>query len=282
MRAKGKAWWLSIALTASVPCATAQETMRVGVIVSKSGPFAEYGTEASRAIDLASAASKLKMEVISLDDASDPAVAANAARKLLTEHKVHVIVGPTWSASSTALLTVLRESPKTALISLAAAPSAADGKPEYFFRIGATEGHLIVFAKEFMQKNLSAKEIAVVAAPQTFAPGVTAEEAFSEFKATQLRLPADLKLQDIDTRPLKAAKATYLSLNAVARPGDALRALRGSTPAPIVVASLLGLSPFVEQEDANSFVVAMRDDAYPGGKQFRQDFAKANGGLLPS
>jgi ABC-type branched-subunit amino acid transport system substrate-binding protein len=281
MHARSKAWWLFIALTASVPCAIAQETIRVGVIASRTGPLAEYGIEAVRAIELAQAASRVKMEVVSLDDASSPDNAIAAARRLLSEHRVHVIVGPTGIASSTALVPVLKDSPKTALISLTAAPSGADGKPEYFFRIGTTEGHLMAFAKDFMQKNLSVKEIAVVAASRVFAPGVTAEEAFSEFRATPFHLPADLRLQAVDTRPLQAAKATYLSLNSIPSPAGALRALRGSTPAPLVVASLFGLRPFVEQEDANSFVVTMRDDEYAVGKQFREAFAKANGGQLP-
>lgn len=276
MRVRSNAWWLSIALAASAACATAQETIRVGVIVSRSGPLAAYGIEAEQAIKLAYAASKVKMEVIVRDDESNQSKAASEARRLLEQDKVHVIVGPTGFASSTALVPVLKDSPKTALISLASAPAKADGKPEYFFRIGATEGHLMVFAKDFMQKTLSANEIAVVAAPQMFARGVTAEEAFSEFKATPFRLPADLRLQT-----LQAAKATYLSLNSIERPGDALQAIRKATQAPIVVASLVGLSPFIDQEHANSFVVTMRDDVYPEGKQFREAFTKANGGRLP-
>ncbi len=279
MGVRSKAFWFSITFAASVTSATAQETVRVGVIVSKTGLLSAHGIEAEQAINLAIAASKVKMEVILLDDESNPAKAASEARRLLAEDKVHVIVGPTATASSAALVSVLKDSRNTALISLSAAPTRADDKPEYFFRIGVTEGHLMVFAKDFMQRNLSAKEIAVVAAPQMFAPGASAEVAFSEFRTVPLPFPTDLRVWD--TIQLKEAKATYLSLQSIQQPGEVLRVIRRATPAPIVVASLVGLSPFIDQEYSNSFVVTMRDDVYPAGEMFREDFASANGGRLP-
>ena len=69
--------------------------LKVGFITSLSGPVSSLGIPYNKGI-LAAAAYKgeingRKVQMISLDDASDPSTAARNARKLINEDKVDVI-----------------------------------------------------------------------------------------------------------------------------------------------------------------------------------------------
>jgi len=94
--------------------------LKVGVITSLSGPVSGLGVPYGKGIQAAQAhmptiAGK-KVEVIVLDDASDPATAARNARKLVTEDKVDVLIGTSGVPGALAISAVARET-KTPLIS---------------------------------------------------------------------------------------------------------------------------------------------------------------------
>lgn len=96
--------------------------LKVGFITSLSGPVSSLGIPYNKGI-LAAAAYKSeingrKVQMISLDDASDPSTAARNARKLINEDKVDVIIGTAGSPGALAIAAVARET-KTPLISIA-------------------------------------------------------------------------------------------------------------------------------------------------------------------
>jgi branched-chain amino acid transport system substrate-binding protein len=96
--------------------------LKVGFITSLSGPVSSLGIPYDKGIKAAAAYKPViaghKVQLISLDDGSDPATAARNARKLIEEDKVDVVIGTAGSPGALAIAAVARET-KTPLISIA-------------------------------------------------------------------------------------------------------------------------------------------------------------------
>ncbi|WP_323012386.1 ABC transporter substrate-binding protein [Castellaniella sp.] len=109
------------ALIAAVPSAHAAD-YKVGFITSLVGPVSSLGIPYQKGIMAGQAYQSeingKKVQLIQLDDASDPSTAARNARKLIEEDKVDAIIGTAGSPGALAIAAVARES-KTPLISIA-------------------------------------------------------------------------------------------------------------------------------------------------------------------
>lgn len=110
---------LSLALTL---CAHANAAdLKVGFVTSLSGPGSSIGIPYAKGIQAALAykgeVSGRKIQLIQLDDASDPSTAARNARKLVDEEKVDVLIGTSGVPGSMAIAAVARES-KTPMLAI--------------------------------------------------------------------------------------------------------------------------------------------------------------------
>lgn len=96
--------------------------LKVGFITSLSGPVSSLGIPYQKGIQAAAAfkpeVAGRKIQMVQLDDASDPSIAARNARKLIDEDKVDVIIGTAGSPGALAIAAVARET-RTPLISTA-------------------------------------------------------------------------------------------------------------------------------------------------------------------
>jgi branched-chain amino acid transport system substrate-binding protein len=94
--------------------------LKVGFITSLSGPISALGIPYNKGLQTAEAYKPTiaghKVQVIVLDDASDPATAARNARKLVNEDKVDVLIGTSGVPGAMAIAAVARET-HTPLIS---------------------------------------------------------------------------------------------------------------------------------------------------------------------
>ena len=108
----------AIAATASFAAAAAD--YKVGVITSLSGPISALGIPYQKGVQAAQSYKPTiagrKVQVIVLDDASDPATAARNARKLVNDDKVDVLFGTSGVPGALAIAAVARET-QTPLIS---------------------------------------------------------------------------------------------------------------------------------------------------------------------
>jgi branched-chain amino acid transport system substrate-binding protein len=95
--------------------------LKVGLVTALSGPASSIGIPYSKGMQAALAykpeIAGRKVQLIVLDDASDPANAARNARKLIEEDKVDVLIGSAGVPSSMAMAAVSRES-KVPMIAL--------------------------------------------------------------------------------------------------------------------------------------------------------------------
>jgi len=96
--------------------------LKVGFITSLSGPVSSLGIPYGKGIQAAalykSTVAGRKVQLVQLDDTSDPSTAARNARKLIDEDKVDVIIGTAGSPGALAIAAVARET-RTPLISIA-------------------------------------------------------------------------------------------------------------------------------------------------------------------
>lgn len=101
-------------------CNVMAADLKIGFVSSMSGPVSALGIPYARGIQAAAALQPeiagRKVQLILLDDASDPTSAARNARKLVTEDQVDVLIGTSGVPGAMAMAAVARES-RTPLIS---------------------------------------------------------------------------------------------------------------------------------------------------------------------
>ena len=110
---------------------------RIGVIASSTGPAAVVGIPQKNTVALLpSEIGGQKIEYIVLDDASDPTSAVTNVRKLLAEHKVDALIGPTTTPAALAILDFVAEA-KTPLLTTVGSSSVIqpmDDKKRWVFK----------------------------------------------------------------------------------------------------------------------------------------------------
>lgn len=115
----------------------AHAEIKVGVIASSTGPTAVVGIPQKNTVALLpTEIAGQKIEYIVLDDASDPTNAVTGVKKLLTEHKVDALIGPTTTPAALAMLDFVAESktPLLTTVGSAAIVQPMDEKKRWVFK----------------------------------------------------------------------------------------------------------------------------------------------------
>ncbi|WP_075794985.1 ABC transporter substrate-binding protein [Massilia putida] len=103
----------AIAAALALPLAVSAADLKLGFITSLSGPSSSLGIPYGKGLQAGVAyrpdVDGKKVEVIQLDDASDPTTAARDARKLVVEDKVDALIGTAGTPSGLAINGVARE-----------------------------------------------------------------------------------------------------------------------------------------------------------------------------
>ncbi|SEK32271.1 branched-chain amino acid transport system substrate-binding protein [Roseateles sp. YR242] len=115
----------------------ARADINVGVSVSATGPAASLGIPEKNTFSLMpTTIAGQKVNYIILDDASDTTTAVANTRKLITEHKVDVVVGSTVTPNSLAMIDAVSEA-QVPMISMAASARIVepmDAKKKWVFK----------------------------------------------------------------------------------------------------------------------------------------------------
>jgi branched-chain amino acid transport system substrate-binding protein len=132
-----KTFKLVAAAAALLAATLAQADINVGVTLSATGPAASLGIPEKNTVALMpKTIAGQKVNYIVLDDASDTTAAVSNTRKLVSEHKVDVILGSTTTPNSLAMIDVAAES-QTPMISMAASARIVepmDAKRKWVFK----------------------------------------------------------------------------------------------------------------------------------------------------
>jgi branched-chain amino acid transport system substrate-binding protein len=130
--------------------------IKIGVNISTTGPAAAIGAPTRNAMLLwPKEIAGQKVEYIFLDDASDTTNAVRNTRKLTTEEKVDVVVGPNTTPNALAMLDVIAEA-QTPMITLAASAAIVepvDGKRAWAFKMPQNDSHMATILTQHMAEN---------------------------------------------------------------------------------------------------------------------------------
>ena len=140
----------------------ARADINIGVVLSLTGPGASLGIPENDTIKLwPKTMNGEKVVVTVLNDNSDPTAAATAARKLVTENKVDVLIGSSVTPPSLSMVEVAGET-KVALLSLAgggAIVEPQEGNRKWAFKFSPTE----TFSSELIVDHMLKNKVASVA-----------------------------------------------------------------------------------------------------------------------
>ena len=134
---------LAATLALSATALHAQTEVKVGVILSTTGPAASLGIFERNGVALVEAAGKAKVKYLYVDDASDPTMAVRLAQRLITEEKVDAIIGTTVTPAALGVTPVAADA-GTPVISQA--PSnvlvqPVDGPRKWIFKTTTNDDH---------------------------------------------------------------------------------------------------------------------------------------------
>ena len=159
---------------ALVPCAYAQEVLKIGVIGPMTGPGAQWGLAAAGGVQIAAREMNDKgglkvgnktyrVEVVAYDEQYKAAVAISAMQRLVNQDRVRFVFGPVSSAGTLAVLDIVKES-KTLAFTGAYSRKALDPTNPYMFRVYCVATDFAQPMVNWLKKNLNSdvKRVAII------------------------------------------------------------------------------------------------------------------------
>ena len=164
------------------PLAWAQDTIKVGVIASFSGPFADYGKQMQGGIKAWMAqhgetVAGKKIQIIYKDTTGpSPEIAKRLAQELVVRDKVDFLAGFGLTPEALAVAPIAQQAKKPMII-MNAATSIITTKSDYIARFSMTLPQISAPMGDWALKN-KIRNVATVVAD--YGPGIDAEKAFSD------------------------------------------------------------------------------------------------------
>ncbi len=165
---------LIVALIAAVSfAAPALAEVKIGIIVSATGPAASVGATQQRTVSiLPRTLGGQDVSYILMDDASDASTTVTAARKLITEDGVDAIVGPSLTPNSLALLDLVSEA-RTPMISLAGSALIVDpplDRRRWVFKTPQSDAQMASIVRDHMKRR-NIKTLALIGFNDAYGEG---------------------------------------------------------------------------------------------------------------
>ena len=178
--------WRTLLVAASLACvgpgAQAQEPLKIGLIASWSGPYADYGRQFDAGIALylkeqGGLLAGRPVQIIRKDTAGPaPELARRVAQELVVRDKVHLITGLDFSPNAYAIAPVVTQA-KVPTVVMNASSSAITTSSPYIARLSFTVQQVSAPMAQWMLKEGIRQAYTVVA---DFASGTDADTAFSK------------------------------------------------------------------------------------------------------
>ena len=149
---------------------SAHAQVKVGVIVSSTGPLSIIGTQHRNTVALLpKRAGGASIEYILLDDAGDPTQTAKHAQKLMVENKVDAIIGPSGTPNAMAILNFVAEAktPLLASVGSSAVILPMDDRKRWVFKTSANDDLLAKALVDHMKPN-GVRTVGIIASSDAF------------------------------------------------------------------------------------------------------------------
>jgi len=193
-----KTWLARAALLLGLLTGTAlaQDTVKIGLILPMTGPFASTGRQIDGAVKLwmqqnGTTVAGKKIEVIVKDDAGTPDTTRRLAQELVVNDKVDVLAGFGLTPLALATAPIATQS-KVPMIVMAAATSSITEQSPMIVRSGFTLPQITGPVADWAAKNGIRKVVTIVS---DYGPGIDAETAFkTRFTAGGGTVPESLRV----------------------------------------------------------------------------------------
>ena len=185
-----------LASTLLFGAAQAQESIKIGVVIPMTGPFASTGRQVDAAIKLyfaqnGNTVAGKKVEVILKDDAGVADTTRRLAQEMVVNDKVTVLAGFGLTPLAFATAPIATQS-KTPMVVSEAATSAITDKSPYIVRSSFTLPQVTMGIADWAAKNKIKKVVTLVS---DYGPGLDAEKTFKErFTAAGGTIAAELRV----------------------------------------------------------------------------------------
>lgn len=160
---------ITAALVSNVPLAQAQNAITIGAIVPSSGPFSEWGRSNTVTLDLlekqindAGGINGAKLKLIILDDAANPAQAANDLRKLAGDDNVLAVAGPLTSSACEVTFPVANQMKIVSTSQASSKPGVSKANRPWAFRDTVDEGISARTSVPYFKKTFNVKSVAII------------------------------------------------------------------------------------------------------------------------
>jgi branched-chain amino acid transport system substrate-binding protein len=176
---------VAAALTVSPFAALAQETVKVGLILPLSGPFAPTGRQIEAGARTymqhhGTTVAGKKIELVVKDDGNVAENTQRLAREMVVNDKVNVLAGFGLTPLALAAAPIATQG-KTPMVIMAAATGIIPDRSPYIVRTSMVTSQLVVGVADWAPKNNIKRVVTLVS---DYAPGIDIETAFiSRFKA---------------------------------------------------------------------------------------------------
>lgn len=230
-----KQFMAGISMLAVMTAATAaQADITIGVNLSSTGPAASLGIAEKNAISFGPAViAGQKVRYVIYDDATDTTTAVQNIKRLVSEEKVDMLIGPSTSPNSAAVIEAVAAS-KTPMIQLSPGPasiSATDEKRKWIFNAPAnTTVYATAMINHMVKKGV--KTVSVIAVDDAYGETSTvAYKNLSESKGIKTLAVEKYKRTDTST--------TAQVLHAMQGNPDAIFIASSGTPAALPHVTLI-------------------------------------------
>lgn len=147
---------LCIALSLSVLAAVASAQVKVGLMVSATGPTTAIGIPQKNTGDLLpKSIGGATVEYIQLDDGGDTTRAVQNIKKLIQEHNIDAMIGPSTTPNALAILDIIAEAkvPVMATVGTSAVVEPLDAKKRWVFKTTQNDDLIAEALIRHMKKN---------------------------------------------------------------------------------------------------------------------------------
>jgi branched-chain amino acid transport system substrate-binding protein len=206
----------------------AAEPIRVGVVLSETGPGASLGIPEGRSIRLLpKELGGLPVEWIVLDDGSDTTRAVTNMRKLIADNRVDAVIGSSVTPASIAMVEVAAEQriPMISLAGSAAIVSPVDERRRWVFKTAQNDA-LMATALADTMKAAGVKNLAIVSVSDSYGDGWLGIMR-PLLEAREIKVVADERYARTDT------SVTGQMLKVMAGKPDAVFIVSAGTPAAL-------------------------------------------------
>lgn len=162
-------------LLGAAGAAQAQDSIKIGLLATLEGPFATPGQDAMRGGELAvrqrnAMVAGKKIEIIKGSSNAQPDVAVNAARKLVEQDKVQILVGPLSGGEGIAIKDYSKTQPGVTFINGGSGAQATTlvNPSENFFRFNLEGAQWMVGLGDYAFKTKGYKKVALIAEDYSF------------------------------------------------------------------------------------------------------------------